>query len=82
MRTATRDTSAYGLHYLSGLLRMEAKRDITHIALATGVAEQNMQQFISDSPWSGYDLVSVLQQDISAHPHFREGAFLLADESA
>lgn len=61
---------------------MEAKRDITHIALATGVPEQNMQQFISDSPWSGTDLISVLQQDISAHSHFREGAFLLADESA
>ena len=41
-----------------------------------------MQQFISDSPWSGSDLISVLQQDISAHPHFREGAVLLADESA
>lgn len=61
---------------------MEAKRNITHIALATDVPEQNMQQFISDSPWSGYDLISVLQQDISAQPHFREGAILLADESA
>jgi SRSO17 transposase len=61
---------------------MKAKRNITNIALATGVPEQNMQQFISDSPWSGYDLITVLQQDISAHPHFREGAVLLADESA
>ena len=61
---------------------MEGKRDITNIAIVAGVPEQNMQQFISDSPWSGYDLISVLQQDMSAHPHFREGAVLLADESA
>ena len=72
----------YGFHYVSGLLRMERKRNLTRIALATDVPEQNMQQFISDSPWSGTDLITVLQQDISAHPHFREGAILLADESA
>lgn len=82
MRKSTKDTSDYGFHYLSGLLRMEAKRDIIHIALTAGVAGQNMQQFISDSPWSGYELIQVLQQDISAHPHFQTGAVLLADESA
>jgi SRSO17 transposase len=82
MRTTTRDTSDYGYHYLSGLLRMKTKRNITNIALKTGVPEQNMQQFISDSPWSGYELISVLQQDISNLDHFQEGAVLLADESA
>lgn len=82
MCTVTRDTSEYGFHYLSGLLRMESKRDITHIARAAGVAEQNMQQFITDSTWSGYDLIRVLQQDISLLPHFQEGAMLLADECA
>lgn len=82
MCTATRDTSEYGFHYLSGLLRMESKRDITHIARAAGVAEQNMQQFITDSTWSGYNLIRVLQQDISLLPHFQEGAMLLADECA
>jgi SRSO17 transposase len=82
MRTATRDTSDYGYHYLSGLLRMKTKRNIVNIALKTGVPEQNMQQFISDSPWSGYDLISVLQQGISNLGHFQAGAVLLADESA
>ncbi len=82
MRTLTRDTSQYGLDYVSGLLRMKTKRNINNIARTVGVPEQNMQQFITDSPWSGYDLISVLQQDISAHPQFQEESVLIIDESA
>jgi len=82
MRTCTRDTSQYGLDYISGLLRMKTKRNINNIARTVGVAEQNMQQFISDSPWSGHNLIAVLQQDISAHPQFQEESVLLIDESA
>ncbi|MBK8905858.1 MAG: transposase [Anaerolineaceae bacterium] len=82
MRTCTRDTSRFGLDYISGLLRMKTKRNINNIARTVGVPEQNMQQFISDSPWSGYDLISVLQQDISAHPQFQAESVLLIDESA
>lgn len=82
MRTRTRDTSQYGLDYISGLLRMKSKRNINNISRTVGVPEQNMQQFISDSPWSGYDLISVLQQDISAHPQFQEESVLIIDESA
>jgi SRSO17 transposase len=82
MRTSTRDTSHYGLDYISGLLRMKTKRNINNIARTAGVPEQNMQQFISDSPWSGYDLISVLQQDITMHPHFQEESVLIIDESA
>jgi SRSO17 transposase len=61
---------------------MKAKRNITNIARTVGIAEQNLQQFISDSPWSGQALISVLQQDVAAHPHFQEGSMLLIDESA
>lgn len=82
MRTRTRDTSQYGLDYISGLLRMKTKRNINNIARTVGIPEQNMQQFISDSPWSGSDLISVLQQDISAHPQFQQESVLLIDESA
>ena len=31
LKTKTRDTSDYGFHYLSGLLRMEAKRNKAQI---------------------------------------------------
>ncbi len=82
MRTRTRDTSQYGLDYMSGLLRMEAKRTINNIARTAGVPEQNMQQFISDSPWPGYDLITVLQQDIGDHAQFQQESVLLIDESA
>jgi SRSO17 transposase len=81
MRTSTRDTSQYGLDYIGGLLRMETKRNINNVARTAGVPEQNMQQFISDSPWSGYDLITVLQQDIGVHPQHQQESVLLIDES-
>lgn len=41
-----------------------------------------MQQFITDSPWSGDDLIAVPQQDIGNRPHFQQESMLLLDESA
>jgi SRSO17 transposase len=82
LKTKTRDTSEYGYHYLSGLLRMESKRHINGIARVAGIPEQNLQQFITDSPWSGEDLISVLQQDIGHLAHYQQGSVLIADESA
>lgn len=82
MRSRTRDTSEYGYHYLSGMIRMENKRNISQIARTADVPEQNMQQFMSDSPWSGPELIEQLQQDIGAHQHYQQGSVLLIDESA
>jgi SRSO17 transposase len=82
MKTKTRDTSEYGYHYLSGLLRMESKRHISGIARVAGIPEQNLQQFITDSSWSGMDLISVLQQDIGQLSHYQQESVLIADESA
>lgn len=61
---------------------MKTKRNINNIARTTNVPEQNMQQFISDSPWSGYELITALQQDIGSHSHFQQESVLLIDESA
>jgi len=61
---------------------MDNKRNISQIARTVDVAEQNMQQFVSDSPWSGYGLIDMLQQDIGSHPHYQRGSVLLLDESA
>ena len=82
IRTATRDTSEYGLCYLSGLLRMETKRTMANIGRTTDVSAQNMQHFVSNSPWSGQVLISDIQDDIKAHPEFQSGAMLALDESA
>jgi SRSO17 transposase len=77
----TDDTSEYGLHYLSSLMRMESKRTMANIARTSGVAIQNMQQFISDSPWSGPRLVDAIQQEICARPEYATGSVLVIDES-
>ena len=61
---------------------MESDRTISDIARTGEVAEQNMQQFMSDSPWSGPDLIANLQQDIGGHSHYQSGSVLLIDESA
>ena len=82
MRTKTRDTSEYGFHYISGLIRMETKRNMANIGRKTDVSEQNMQQFISDSPWSGRALISALQTEIGFREEFSEGSVYLIDESA
>lgn len=82
MRTKTRDTSEYGFHYISGLIRMEAKRTMANIGRKTDVPAQNMQQFISDSPWSGRGLINALQTSIGFREEFSEGSVFLIDESA
>lgn len=82
MRTKTRDTSAYGFAYLSALLRMECDRTIANMGRVSEVAEQNMQQFISDSPWSGTKLIARVQADIRQRPEYQQGTVLLLDESA
>ncbi len=79
--TKTRDTSEYGLRYVSGLLRLEARRTMAHIGRQTDVAEQNMHHFMSNSPWSGRALMTALQDDIKQHPEFQTGAMLVLDES-
>lgn len=61
---------------------MDSKRHISGIARMVGIPEQNLQQFITDSPWSGTDLIAVLQQDIGQLPHYQQGSVLIADESA
>jgi len=82
MRTQTRDTSTYGLQYVSGMLRMESKRNISNIGRQTQVPEQNMQHFISASPWSARDLIAAIQQEVIANGAFAQGSMLLLDESS
>jgi SRSO17 transposase len=81
-RSQTHDASKYGLLYLSGLLRMKAKRNMAEIGRKTGVSAQNMQHFMSNSPWSGATLVDGIQDEIKQHPEFQSGAILALDESA
>jgi len=51
-KAQARDTSEYGYHYLSGILRLEKERTSTNISRAAGVPIQNTHHDISKSPWS------------------------------
>jgi SRSO17 transposase len=80
-QTKTRDTSEYGMGYLSGLLRMDTKRNLANVGRKTAMPGQNLQHFISNSPWSGPTLIEAIQKEIKVHPEFQE-AVLVLDESA
>lgn len=82
LRTRTRDTSEYGLHYISSLMRMETKRNIANIGRTSKISEQNMQQFISDSPWRADHLIKAVQSDMIRNKQFASGNVLIIDESA
>ena len=79
-RTHTRDTSRYGLEYVSGLLRLEAKRNIAHIGRTSGINEQAMQHFISNSPWDGQAVIAMMQEAVAQRPELAGGVLIL-DES-
>lgn len=81
LRTKTRDTSEYGFWYMSGLLRMEAKRNMANIGRKTNVDPQNMQHFMSNSPWPGPNLTIAVQHKVADRAELQE-AMLLVDESA
>jgi SRSO17 transposase len=80
--TKTRDTSHYGFCYLSGLLRMDSKRNYANIGRQTEVPVQNMHHFMSNSPWSGPLLISKVQEEVAQQDEFQSGSMLLLDESA
>lgn len=81
MRTQTRDTSVYGLSYVSGLLRMKGSRTMADVAREAALAEQNMQHFMSNSPWSGCRLLEQVQNAIGERREL-QGGMLVLDESA
>lgn len=76
-RTKTRDTRAYGEAYLSGMLRMESRRNSASIGRATGVSEQNMQHFISESPWSGRGMIEDVQAAVAQRGALADGVMIL-----
>lgn len=80
-KTKTRDTSHYGLSYLSAQLRMLTGRHFSGVARNEGVSGQNMQHFISNSPWDARAVIAGVQQEIIATPRLH-GGMLLLDESA
>jgi len=81
-KTRTRDGSRYAYRYLSGLLRMDTKRNFANIGRHTGVPGQNVQHFMSNSPWSAQAVFRQIQADIAATPGLEKGGVLILDDSA
>lgn len=82
-KTQTRDTSKYAYVYLRGLLTMKTQRNYANIARRVVDLDddgQNLQQFMSDSPWSGQMVFEQIQAEIGQRPELR-GGMLTLDES-
>jgi len=80
--TKTRNAGEYAYHYLSALFRMETERNYTNIGNTTGVSGENVQHFMSNSPWPKGAIPEQVQEEIKATPGLAEGSVLLLDESA
>jgi SRSO17 transposase len=83
--TKTRDPSAYAWVYLRGLLTMDTDRTYANIArrvLDPHNDGQNLQQFMSDSPWDAQAVLQQVQRELAATPALESGGVLILDESA
>lgn len=87
-KTKTRDTSEYAWVYLRGLLTMDTGRNFANIARRVIDPDddgQNLQQFMSDSPWSGEVVFSQIQAEVGQRPELASGVLTLdecGDEKA
>lgn len=61
---------------------METSRNFVTIGRNTGVSGENLQHFISNSPWSASAVFRQVQEEIAATPGLAEGGLLILDESA
>jgi SRSO17 transposase len=83
-KTKTWNTSEYALVYLKGLLTMSGKRNYANIArriIDVDDDGQNLQQFMSDTPWSAARVFEQIQDEIRQRPEL-VGGMLTVDESA
>ena len=67
---------------MSGQLRMPEKRNFANIGFNTGVSGQNIQHFMSNSPWSAWAVIQQVQVEIAATLGLEQGGVLILDESA
>lgn len=84
-KTQTRDPSGSALPYLRGLLTMTTQRNYANIArrvIDRNDDGQNLQYFVSESPWSTQTVLQQVQDEIRDTPVLATGGVLLLDESA
>jgi SRSO17 transposase len=84
-KTQTRDPSGAVLPIMRGLLSLDRRRTICNIArrvIAPDDDGQNLQYFVSESPWVTQTALQQVQDEIRATPALATGGVLLLDESA
>ena len=84
-KTKTRNAAGPAWIFLQGLLLMKTKRNFANIERRVTQPEkdgQNLQQFMSDSPWAAQSPIRQVQREISATPALQHGGVLLLDESS
>ena len=84
-KTKTRDSAKHAWTYLRGLFGMKTGRNFANIARRVTDPEedgQNLQQFMSDSPWEAQAVIRQVQQEIATTSGLQQGGVLLLDESA
>jgi SRSO17 transposase len=81
-KTQTRDSSEYAYAYLSAQLRMETGRNYANIARKTGHSGQNIQHFMSNSPWKVTSVYDQVVQELISTPGLQDGGVVIVDESA
>jgi len=67
---------------MSGLLRMTSKRTYSAIAQEVQESDDNIQHFMSNSPWSGRGVIDQVQREVSALWEDQVDRVLILDESA
>ena len=84
-KTKTRDGAGHAWTYLRGLLLMKTGRNFANIdrrVVDPTRDGQNLQQFMSDSPWAAQGPIQQVQQEIASTAGLAQGGMLLLDESA
>jgi len=79
-QTKTRDNASQALEYLKGQLLLKSKRNMSQMAIeVTGINEQALSHFTSNSPWDDVGLTVQIGQD--AVELIGQGGALILDES-
>ena len=60
---------------------METDRNLANVGRKTGISGQNLQHFVSNSCWSGEEVILAVENEVKVHAGFQE-AVLVVDESA
>ena len=80
--TKTHDTSQYAWYYLKAAMTMDGGRDYANIArrvISPDDDGQNLQQFMSDSPWDAKGVFYQIQAEVTARAEMAGGVLTLDD---